>query len=109
MSRLSSVCIVVVVASALACSGGDGGGRSGTLVSIEQGDIACYVTIENGGTSETMDGDFELCPGGGRDASGKIGKQVTLTTEKSSVQAASCQGDPECTATETVDLVTRID
>ncbi len=52
-----------------------------------------------------MEGDFELCPGGSRDATPLIGKHVTITTEKANIQSADCQGDPDCTKTDTVDLV----
>jgi hypothetical protein len=76
-----------------------------TLVSLVAGDRACYVELTFPGGGATLPGDFELCPGGPKDASAFIGKVVTYTTEKSNIQAASCEGNDSCTESEEVDLV----
>ncbi|MCX5741066.1 MAG: hypothetical protein NT062_01050 [Proteobacteria bacterium] len=79
------------------------------LVSLTNGDRACYVAIERAdGTSDSLEGDFDLCGGGTKDASAAIGKQITYTTEKANVLAASCQGDVDCGKSDQVDLVTTI-
>lgn len=76
-----------------------------TLASLVNGDRACYVELTFPGGGATLLGDFELCPGGTKDASALIGKEVKYVTEKSNVQAASCEGSDSCTDTEEVDLV----
>lgn len=80
-----------------------------TLTELQNGDIACYVVLKDGaGVETTIPGDFELCAGAGHDATSLIGKSVVITTSKESVQAASCQGDPDCKDSEIVDLVATI-
>jgi hypothetical protein len=84
----------------------EGKAKQAQLVSLEQGDIACYVELKTKDGEELfLHGDFELCPGGGADASGLIGKRVRYKTETTKVQAGSCEGDPECTDTEEVPLI----
>ena len=78
---------------------------TGTLKSLENGDRACYVGLETAAGEQAIEGDFELCPGGSKDASALIGKQVTYTTEKAKVLAASCQGDVDCGKSDEVDLI----
>lgn len=80
-----------------------------TLVSLTNGDRACYVATKAAdGTEASIEGDFELCPGGGKDASALLGKQVTYTTEKANVLAESCQGDVDCGKSDQVDMVVTI-
>lgn len=80
-----------------------------TLNSLEQGDTSCGVQFTRGDGSEGfLDGDFELCPGGANDATGLIGQPVRFTIEMGNVMAASCEGDPECPDTETVEIVMTI-
>jgi hypothetical protein len=80
-----------------------------TLVEVSQGDAACYVVVKDAaGTETTHPGSFELCPGGGGDASAFIGFPVTLTFGSASIMAASCEGDPECRDTEETEIVTSI-
>jgi hypothetical protein len=93
-------------------SGGGGGGAipaatsgAGMLVSVTSGDSACYVVINIAGQEKTMPGDFNLCPGGERDATTLAGKQVKFETKKGQVASASCQGDPTCKQMDTVDIV----
>lgn len=80
----------------------------GTLKDLQNGDRACYVVIEVDGAEQSIEGDFDLCAGGPKDATALIGKRVTYTTEKAKVQAASCEGNPDCTDSDEVDLVTSI-
>jgi hypothetical protein len=80
-----------------------------TLERLEAGDRACYVVVRDAAGAElSHPGDFELCPGGGADASALVGSRVTLETRRESIQAESCQGNPECTDSETVDLVVAV-
>lgn len=73
------------------------------IKSLTQGDTACYVTLENarGKRSEEM-ASFELC-----EQTRLIGQRVRLKRERSAVMAASCQGDPECRKTQTVNLIVK--
>lgn len=65
------------------------------------GDRACYLEVEDGaGTSREEMASFELC-----ERTDLVGKRVRLLFEKAQVQAQSCQGNPDCTDSETVDLV----
>jgi hypothetical protein len=90
--------------------GGGGGGNGGTgmMVSVTSGDASCVVVLNVGGKEQTMPGDYNLCPGGERDASKLAGKQVSYTTQPGNVAAASCQGDPDCKATDHVNIVQTI-
>ena len=80
-----------------------------TLVKLTNGDRACYVDVTTaGGKNESHEGDFDLCPGNAHDASALIGKHVTYTTKPANVQAASCEGNPDCKDSDKVDLVMTI-
>ena len=80
--------------------------KTATLVRLENGDRACYVVLEAAdGSESSMEGDFDLCPNGGKDASALIGKAVTWTTQTASVLAASCEGDVDCGKSDQVELV----
>lgn len=79
------------------------------LKRLTSGDRGCYPEFQGAdGKDFTIVGDFELCPGGGRDATPLIGKKVTYSTEKAKVLAASCQGDMDCGKSDVVDLVSTI-
>ncbi|MBC7550169.1 MAG: hypothetical protein H7269_04585 [Cellulomonas sp.] len=78
---------------------------TGVLKSLENGDRACYVNLTTATGDVAYEGAFEPCAGGPQDATGMIGKQVQATTKLEAVQAASCEGNPECAATESVNLV----
>jgi hypothetical protein len=69
------------------------------------GDRACYLTVEDeaGKTRDQM-ASFELC-----EREDLVGRRARLHFEKGQVMAESCQGNPDCSDTETVDLVTGID
>ena len=89
--------------------GGDApAGPVGTLKDLQNGDRACYVILDFDGQEQSIEGDFDLCAGGPKDATALIGKRVTYTTERANVQAASCQGDPECSDSDTVELIVTI-
>jgi len=80
-----------------------------TLVSLEAGDRACYVTMRKpDNTQFSLEGSFELCESGADDATALIGRAVTYSTEKGEVLAASCEGNMDCGRTDVVDLVVRI-
>ena len=83
-------------------------GPVGTLKELQNGDRACYVVVDTAGGEQSLEGDFELCAGGGRDATALIGQRVTWTTEKANVLAASCEGDMDCGRSDEVDLITTI-
>lgn len=74
----------------------------GTVTSLDNGDIACYVHLrDDAGKSFTEKADFDIC----FQKPSLVGKRVTLTYKLEKVMAASCQGDPDCKATETVPLI----
>lgn len=98
--------------TAAASSVAAGGGGTGVLVSLENGDRACYVglstTDDHATADQQLPGSFELCEGGTLDATGMIGQQVTYRTERAPIAAASCEGAPDCAESEEVDLVVQI-
>lgn len=80
-----------------------------TLKDLQNGDRACYVLVTTAkGEEQSIEGDFELCKGGSKDASALIGKQVTYKTKKANVLAASCEGNVDCGKSDEVDLVIEI-
>lgn len=83
-------------------------GPAGTLKELQNGDRACYVVVDTAAGEQSIEGDFELCPGASKDASALIGQRVTWTTEKAKVQAASCEGNPDCADSDEVDLIVTI-
>lgn len=75
-----------------------------TLTSMELGDRACYLTL-NGTTGERTEmAAVEFC-----ERDDLLGRQVTLTTARTQIQAASCEGDPACTDMEMAQLVIAAD
>jgi hypothetical protein len=84
-------------------------GEPVTLISVQSGDAACYLNVKDAsGAEQSLAADFELCPGGTSDASWYAGQKVTLERRPARIMADSCQGDPECTETKTVDLVVAV-
>ena len=80
-----------------------------TLVSLTNGDRACYVAFKGAdGEEKSQEGSFELCQGGGSDASALIGKQVVFTTKVENVLAASCEGNMDCGKSDSVDMIETI-
>lgn len=78
------------------------------LVGLTAGDVACYAELSEGGSNRSVMADFAVCPGGDHDASALIGKPVAVTTRPEKVMADSCQGNPDCTDSQTVDLIVTI-
>ena len=76
-----------------------------TLVSMDNGDAACYLNVvTDSGEERTEYADFRIC-----ERDDLVGQRVRLTATPSSVMAPSCGGNPECADTEMVNLVTGID
>ncbi|MBW4460664.1 MAG: hypothetical protein KME47_10560 [Nodosilinea sp. WJT8-NPBG4] len=74
----------------------------GTVQSLKVGDRACYVeVVDDQGENFTEFADFEICQ------QNLVGQRVRFTYEMGDIQAASCQGNPECAARETVMLITQ--
>lgn len=74
----------------------------GTVTRLVSGDISCYVSLKSdAGKTFEESADFDLC-----DAKKFVGKRVELSWGMAKVQAASCQGDPNCTRSETIPLIT---
>jgi hypothetical protein len=73
----------------------------GTITSINAGDTACYLKLEDdrGATFEEM-ARFELC-----EQRALLGKRVALTYVQQTVMSPDCQGDPACRKTRTVALI----
>lgn len=79
---------------------------AGTLRSATNGDIACYLELtDDAGQPFSEMADFDLCTG----AEALVGQRVKLHYTLAKVQAASCQGDPDCSASDEVALVDRMD
>jgi hypothetical protein len=79
---------------------------AGTLRSATNGDIACYLEFsDDAGQPFSEMADFDLCIG----AEALVGQRLRLHYTVAKVQAASCQGDPDCSATDEVALVDRMD
>jgi hypothetical protein len=72
-----------------------------TIRGLTMGDRACYLELEDvQGQSSDAVADFDLC-----EREDLVGQGVRLTRERTSILAISCQGDPECTDRDTVDLI----
>jgi hypothetical protein len=75
-----------------------------TVVSVDPGDAACYVTLKDArGQQSTEPAAFELCT---RQPSPLVGKRVQLQYTLSQVAADACGGDPSCKKKQTVALIT---
>lgn len=80
-----------------------------TLKEVSQGDAACYVTVTDpAGVETTHPGSFDLCPGGGADASNYIGFPVALTFTKGNLLSAECEGDVDCGTSDEAEIVETI-
>ncbi|MEO1590318.1 MAG: hypothetical protein AAFU71_03385 [Cyanobacteria bacterium J06632_22] len=64
------------------------------------GDRACVMALSSGETAVETFATFEVCE------QDLVGQRATLTYDTVNIQAASCQGDPECSETEAVVAVT---
>ncbi len=119
MMRFAATSAVTsLLALALACGGKaaaptpsaptPAAGPTGTLKELQNGDRACYVVLDIDGAEQSIEGDFDLCPGAAKDASALIGQRVTWATERAKVQAAACEGNPDCAESDEVDLIVTI-
>ncbi len=76
-----------------------------TLVSMTAGDAACYLTVRPDGLAERTEvADYRMC-----ERDDLVGTRVVLTVTPSQILADSCQGNPECTDLEAVNMVTGMD
>lgn len=81
--------------------------REVTVLTAELGDRGCYLTIEGEAAAATeIMAAYDVC---GADADALVGNRYRATVEPGEVMAASCEGDPECPDTETVDMVTALE
>lgn len=110
MHRLALVVVVALAACGSKAKPPEAPHRqTATLKALENGDRACYVVLETDAGEQSIEGSFELCAGGSSDATGLIGKRVLYKTERANVQAASCEGNPDCQDSDLVDLVISVE
>ena len=78
--------------------------ESNTVIALTMGDRACYVdfTDKNGKRYVEM-ANFDIC-----EQESLINRKVIFTYTKDNVMAAECQGDPECTKSEAVSLISSV-
>ena len=116
MNRLAVLILVVACGAAPQQSVSNTGrpqtipdAKSVTLEELQNGDRACYVVVMTPtGEHQSIEGDFDLCKGGPKDATAPFGKKVTYKAKKANVLAASCQGDVDCGKSDSVDLIYEI-
>lgn len=73
------------------------------IQSLTAGDRACYVELmDDLGNVSTQYADFEICE------QDLVGQRVELIYEAANIQAASCEGDPDCRQTEEVMLIVEV-
>jgi hypothetical protein len=78
--------------------------KIGTITVLEAGDVACYLTAKNDQGKEFNElADFSIC----EQTPSLVGKRVSLEYTAGSVMADECQGDPDCTKTRNVMLVSK--
>ena len=76
-----------------------------TLVSMQTGDAACYLTVRPDGEPERTEvADYRMC-----ERDDLVGQRVVLTVTPSQILADSCNGNPECTDLKAVNMVTGMD
>lgn len=74
----------------------------GTVVSLENADTACNVEFKlDDGRRVSEAADFDLC----FQEPSLVGRRVALTWTTANVQAESCGGDPECSDSERIALI----
>lgn len=77
----------------------------GTIVELQDGDIACSMVLKDDKGQEFYEsGDFDLCV----KKKTLTGKRVELTYKLSKVMAESCQGDVNCKKSDIVPLVVAV-
>lgn len=73
---------------------------SGTILQLQNGDRACYMTMrDNRGDQFVELASFDFCEWN------IIGKRVSLVYRMEQVMAEACQGNPRCMKKDTVPLV----
>ena len=78
-----------------------------TLRRLVTGDRACYVDLQPVDAEiETRLADFGVCAQA--EVEDLVGQPVQIEVGEADVMAESCEGDPECTDFETVELITRL-
>lgn len=83
--------------------GGQTKTKVATVVSMESGDVACYLQLEDGRGRRFQElADFDVCA-----RRELVGRRVSLTYELANVMADECQGDPDCTKTKRLPLVVK--
>lgn len=109
MLNRSNICLssaLLTVGSALVFAP-SGNAQEPTIATVQAsmtGDRACYIDLlDAGGVASTQYAAFELCE------QDLVGKDVQLTYESVNIQAASCEGNPDCDETETVMLITQVE
>ena len=103
--RLRAALVSCHLAAVMVLSGCQEGKDFVVVQGMTAGDRACYLEVEDAtGTSREEMASFELC-----ERTDLVGKRVRLLFEKAQVQAQSCQGNPDCTDSETVDLVHEVE
>lgn len=76
----------------------------GIVKEATMGDRACYLTIkEDRGRTTEQYADFALC----NQNPSLVGKRVTLSYQMQNIMALSCLGNPSCSKTEKVSLITK--
>ncbi len=77
----------------------------GTIVNMQDGDIACLLEMKDDKGREFFESaDFDIC----QKRKTLMGKRVALTYKMSKVMAESCQGDVNCKKSDIVALVTSV-
>lgn len=110
MRALTIVLMAALIGAALPAAAQDSGTikigdatkrTSGTIVAMNIGDVACYLTLkdERGTVFEEM-ANFEIC-----EKPALVGKRVALSYQLGKVMAAECAGDVNCKKIRTVALV----
>ncbi|MEO8102810.1 MAG: hypothetical protein ABI790_09800 [Betaproteobacteria bacterium] len=75
----------------------------GLVKHLENGDVACYITLENGQGREFMElARFDIC----FQKPSILGKRVTLKYKLEPVMADECQGNPDCKKSKKIAMVT---
>lgn len=77
---------------------------TGTITAMQAGDVACYIefSADDGKQYKEM-ATFELC-----EQRTLINQKVRFSYRKESVMAADCEGDPECSRSDSVWLISEI-
>lgn len=93
--------LAAVLACPLVVSAQEAKKTTGTIIAMEAGDIACYLTMHDDAGARFRElAEFEIC-----EQRGLLNKRVALTYKQGRVQSDECQGNPDCSKSRTVMLV----